>query len=92
MRGRNPKGGILTPEQEAEFERYETAMARARIYEMGVAAILNGYSHGEFVTRTETAEAVKVLSESVDLRQHAQDGRAAVQAAAGDPPKPKKRS
>lgn len=87
MRGRNPKGVSLTSEQEAEFERYESMMARARIYEMGVAAVLNGYSRGEFITGLETAEAVKVLSESVELRLEAQAGRKAVQdAAAGIPP------
>jgi hypothetical protein len=74
MSRRNPKGMSLSPEQEAEYERYEMLLARARIYELGVAAILNG-GHGEYLSTVESAETSRVLVAAIELRAEALAGR-----------------
>ena len=80
-RGRNPKGSKFTAEQEAEYERYESTLARVRILELGVSAILN-QSNGTYLSSIEIAETSKMLAEAVALRAQAQAGREAIRSAA----------
>lgn len=55
---RNPKGPKFTPEQEAEYERYEANLCHARILELGVAAFLNGHA-GEYAKSDRNARGRK---------------------------------
>jgi hypothetical protein len=76
---RNPKGLKFTPEQEAEYERYERSMASARIFEMGVSAFL---AHSEYGSQIEMEEASRILRDAVEIRKQASDGREAIRKAA----------
>ena len=78
---RNPKHNPMSAAEEAEYERYEAALARARIMELGVAAMLDK-THGEYLSTIESAEASRVLADAVAIRAGAQTGRAAIRAAA----------
>ncbi len=78
---RNPRRPSFTPEQEAEYERFETLLARARIIELGVAAIL-GADHGTYLTDIELREASRMLANVVGLRAEALSGRADIRKAA----------
>ena len=74
----NPKFGRFTQEQEAALTQTELMMARCRIIERGVAAILNT---GEYASASEIEEAAKALTESVAIRIQCETERAAIRRA-----------
>ncbi len=86
---RNPKGMSLTPEQEAEYERYEGLMARARMMREGVAKMLNDSQN--YPSTVEIEEAARMLNESIAIYKTATEARAEVRRAAEPVPAPRKK-